>query len=152
MWFLKPAARQDITLHSGPPSGCVWARVCVNVLGGAHHRAGNAPRYRTSKSAAYITAPSAHRNSAFAERRFASGLLCATASASASRKSANSHSALPFRSRRRPRRCSVLKSTTSSVNTANKGGRQSADQPQPSARSRDQACGLADDGTRVEEG
>lgn len=56
--FLKPAARQDFTLRSRPPSGSVWASVCVNVLGGAYRRAGNAPRYHNSKSASYITAPS----------------------------------------------------------------------------------------------
>lgn len=58
LWFLKPAARQDVTLHSRPLSGSVWASVCVNVLGGVHHWAGNAPRSHNSESAAYITAPS----------------------------------------------------------------------------------------------
>lgn len=33
MWFLQPAARQDVTLHSRPLGGSVWAgtRVCVCV-------------------------------------------------------------------------------------------------------------------------
>lgn len=81
MRFLKPAARQDITLHSRPPSGSVWASVCVNVLGGVHHGAGNAPRYHNSKSATYITAPSSSSadpsspSPPLASRGFASDLL-----------------------------------------------------------------------------
>lgn len=49
LWFLKPAARQDVALHSRPPSGSVWESACVNVLGGVHHGAGNAPRYHNGK-------------------------------------------------------------------------------------------------------
>lgn len=38
LWFLQPAVRQDITLHSLPLSGSVCGWVCVNVWGGVHHR------------------------------------------------------------------------------------------------------------------